>query len=371
MSGPETQKSCDEIAPLLVFFACGEVSEQERAAIEAHVAVCGECREQLAGEQEFHAALGSSISAAEEMDGTGALLAQCRSELSEKLDDLAQPAVEEKTPAFGKLRWWMALHPVWSAALLVLLGLMGGAELTQWFTGRNNAKALDEAVNVRPSPRFTEDQLSKMAVAGVNLTPSAAAGGQNVRLQLSAEEPMVLMGNLDDSDVRGVLTYIVKNGQRFDPGLKLDCLDALKARAQDLEVQGALLAAARKDENPAVRLKALDALRNSSSDRVVREILLQALRHDANPGVRVEAVNILVSSLESEKPEALAPLESIVDSSNAKVRAISSSRKNSGAEESLENVVRTLEELQRSDPNRYVRLRSAAALRQINERNDQ
>jgi hypothetical protein len=60
-----------------------------------------------------------------------------------------------------------------------------------------------------------------------------------------------------------------------------------------------------------------------------------------------------------------------VDSSNAKVRAISSSTKNSEAEESLENVVRTLEELQRSDPNRYVRLRSAAALRQINERNEQ
>ena len=34
MSGPEMQKSCDEIAPLLVFFACGEVSEQEHAAIQ-------------------------------------------------------------------------------------------------------------------------------------------------------------------------------------------------------------------------------------------------------------------------------------------------------------------------------------------------
>jgi HEAT repeat protein len=31
-------------------------------------------------------------------------------------------------------------------------------------------------------------------------------------------------------------------------------------------------------------------------------------------------------------------------------------------------VIRTLEDLQRSDPNRYVRLRSAAALRQIGTR---
>jgi hypothetical protein len=34
----------------------------------------------------------------------------------------------------------------------------------------------------------------------------------------------------------------------------------------------------------------------------------------------------------------------------------------------MERVVRTLQDLQRNDPNRYVRLRSAAALRQIGPR---
>jgi hypothetical protein len=38
---------------------------------------------------------------------------------------------------------------------------------------------------------------------------------------------------------------------------------------------------------------------------------------------------------------------------------------------SVGRVVRALEELQRSDPNRYVRLRSAAALRQISTREPQ
>jgi HEAT repeats len=226
---------------------------------------------------------------------------------------------------------------------------------------------LDQVVNVRPGPRFTQDQLAKMVVAGVNLTPSAATGGQNVRLQLSAEEPMVLSGNLDDSDVRDVLTYVVKNGEKTDPGVRMDCMDALKARAEDLEVRGALCAAARKDQNPAVRLKALDALRISSSDRAVRETLLQALEHDSNPGVRVEAVNILVNSLESEKPEALAPLAPIVDPN----KFAGSSRRRATPDQTLEKVVRALEELQRSDPSRYVRMRSAAALRQINDRNDQ
>ena len=63
-------------------------------------------------------------------------------------------------------------------------------------------------------------------------------------------------------------------------------------------MRGALLAAARDDENPAVRLKALEALRDSTSEDDVREVLLDTLKHDTNPGVHVEAVNLLVDSLE-------------------------------------------------------------------------
>src|SRR5208337_860459 len=150
-------------------------------------------------------------------------------------------------------------------------------ESTQWFTGRNDANALDHAVNVRPESRLTEDQLAKMVVAGVNLTPSMGSGTQNVRLQLSAEQPVVLTGNLDDTDVRQVLTYVVENGERFDSGVRLDCLEVLKLRAKDVLVRGALLTAARKDRNPAVRLKALESLRDSASDRMVRETLLESL----------------------------------------------------------------------------------------------
>jgi anti-sigma factor RsiW len=371
MNTQENKKACGEIAPLLVFFACGEVDDQERAAIEEHIAQCADCQRQLAEEQDFQTALATKDQPADELDPSGILLAQCRSELAEQLDDMGRPVVKEKSPSFGRLRWWMALHPAWSAALLVLFGLVGGIQFTQWFTGRNNAKAVDEAVNVRPSQRFTEDQLAKIAVAGVNFVPSATAGPQNVRVQLSAEQPVVLSGSLDDSDVREVLTYVVRNGERFDPGVRLDCLEALKARAEDLEVRGALLSAARKDQNPAVRMKALDALRNSASERDVRDTLLQALRHDSNPGVRVEAVNILVNSLESETPEALAPLATLVDPTMTSHTAPLTAANPTKSDASLENVVRALEDLQKSDPSRYVRLRSAAALRQINERNDQ
>ena len=250
---------------------------------------------------------------------------------------------------------------------MVLFGLLMGVETTQFLSGRNDANALDHVVNVRPEPRLTDDQLSKMVVAGVNLSPSVGSEAQNVRLQLSAEQPVVLSGSLDDTDVRQVLTYVVENGDRFDSDVRLDCLDALKLRAKDLQVRDALLTAARRDRNPAVRLKALESLRDATSDRTVRDTLLQALQQDSNPGVRVEAVNLLVRSLDTMTPQ-LASLPTL-GNSPAPVNQLGAP--GLPADESLANVIRALENLQRKDPSRYVRLRSSAALREISERGEQ
>jgi anti-sigma factor RsiW len=360
MSAHEQNKVCAEIAELLVFYVCDEVSKEERTRIEHHLAKCRECQAQLFEEKEFHAALSSLPRTDEQVDSI--LLSQCRSELVEKLDDLQYPQAKEKEPAFGWFRRCMALHPAWSAATLVLLGLAGGVQSMHWLEQRNNGIAADQVVNVRSGPRFSEDQLSKMVVAGVNFAPLANSGSQNVRVQLSAEEPLELTGSLDDSDVRTVLTYVIENGDRFDPGVRLDCLDALKARAGDSQVRAGLLAAARKDPNPAVRLKALEALRDAAGDSAVRDVLLRALQHDANPGVRVEAVNLLVHSLEN------APHETMVLTQSSDVVQAGSVTTEDG---SIASVLRTLENLQRTDPSRYVRLRSASALREISARSDQ
>jgi HEAT repeats len=366
MSAADMRKPCDAIGPLLFFFVCDEVNEQERAAIEKHVAVCADCREHLETERALHSDLASLPQASDQLDPSGVLLSQCRSNLSEKLDDLHAPAAKEKWLSFFWLRRWLTVHPAWSAALLILFGLVTGVQGTQWLTGLNNANALDQAVNVRPEMKFTNEQLSKMAVTGVNFISNPDAGPQHVRVQMSAEQPVELIGSLDNQDVRRVLTFVVGNGKQFDPGLRLDCLDALKTLSGDVEVRGALLAAARKDENPAVRLKALEALRDASSDHTVRLTLLDALHHDSNPGVRVEAVNLLVRSLEAEN--ARGQNDAVHNGKGMTVTLLQ------GEEEdldSLNGVLRTLEVLQRTDPNPYVRLRSAAALREIGDRDEQ
>ena len=371
MTPAELKNACGQVAPLLVFYACGELDANELALVQQHLAVCASCSAQLSEEKNLQTLFASVPQNADRLDSAGVLLSQCRSELAETLDDLVRPPVLEKTRGFGAFRRWMALRPAWSGAVLVALGLLIGVQTSQWYFARNAVNPLDEAVNVRPGPHFSDEQLSKMAVAGINFSPSLGSGAQNVRVQLNAEQPVELTGSLDDSDVRHVITYVVKSGDRFDPGMRLDCLEALKAHAGDSDVRDALLSAARKDQNPAVRLKALEALRDSTSEDAVRSVLLDALRHDSNPGVRVEAVNLLVGSLEKSDsgnnlPTIVPGMPSMPDGNT--VPAMASGKAH---QVSMTGVIMTLEDLRRSDPSNYVRLRSAAALRQLSAHNDQ
>jgi hypothetical protein len=94
----------------------------------------------------------------------------------------------------------------------------------------------------------------------------------------------------------------------------------------------------------------------------VRQVLLDALEHDGNPGVRVEAVNLLVGSLDNRGPAADALPEAPA------VAEMPATPASDEEDASFGHVVKVLQQLQRRDPNPYVRLRSAAALRQIGPR---
>lgn len=371
MSSRARTDCCSYIAPMLVFYACDEVSDSERQSIEKHLAHCASCSEQLAGDRALWEVMGANPT--DRMDSADVLLAKCRSELAETLDDLATPPIREHWQPFSWVRRWMALRPALTGATLVFLGILLGSQVMPWlqsFPGNTGGPS----VNVQASKKLTDDQLSKMAVAGINLSPWPNAAPGTVQLQLRAEQPIVLSGNAEDTDMRRVLTYVVENGDRFDAGVRLDCLDALKAQARDAQVRRALIMAARNDQNPAVRMKALESLRDLAADSSVREALLDALTHDANPGVRVEVVNMLVRSLEHDAenpqlPELAAPPIPPAPDSNDFSGVTNSFESNSEfSNPSVQKVIRTLEELQKRDPSKYVRLRSAAALRQIGPR---
>lgn len=367
MNPPERNENggaaeCSDVAPLLPFYACDELDPQEREMLESHLVQCAGCTSQLEQERRLLDAIDSLLQPADKLNPSDILLSQCRSELSERLDDLAAPPAPERWRPFGWVRPWMGLRPAWSATFLLAIGIAVGTQAPNWLRGGNDARSAASALKIRAMPSLTEDQLSHMAIAGIAPGPDAAS--DTVQVQLRAEQPLVISGSPDDSDVRRVLTYILENGKQFDPGVRLDCLDALKLHTRESDVEQAVLAAARRDPNAAVRLKALEALRDSTENPAVRDALIDVLDHDTNPGVRVEAVNLLVGSLkrgdDRTAPELAAPPPSPVTATPPLP-----------PDPSVERVVRALEEMTRKDPNRNVRLRSAAALRQIGPREQQ
>jgi predicted anti-sigma-YlaC factor YlaD len=86
MSGDELKMNCSEVASLLVFLSCDEVSAEERTAIESHLGGCADCRALMVESGEFQETIAGLPQTADELDRSGMLLAQCRSELAESLD---------------------------------------------------------------------------------------------------------------------------------------------------------------------------------------------------------------------------------------------------------------------------------------------
>jgi HEAT repeat protein len=151
--------------------------------------------------------------------------------------------------------------------------------------------------------------------------------------------PMNIVGAPDDADVERALTFVLENGQRFDPDARLDSLDVLRTRAADPSVRRSLCVAARSDRNPGVRMKAIEALQGFEGDPAVRQALLDALANDDNSGVRVEAIDLLVNALRSTQGSAAADPQTLD----------------------------VLRDRLHNDPNNYVRLQSAAALRELGD----
>jgi hypothetical protein len=330
--------ACEGFEHLLVLYACDELDARERTAVEEHTQQCSACATSLARELRLRQALAGAERPAEKLDPSGLLLAQCRSGLAEALD--AQKGVGWWVPS--RPASWFALHPAWSAALLLLAGVAAGSVLPQRYRARVAQLPGKPAMTVSASPQLSDQDLQTMGIAAINWLPEGGSGSPSVELHLTAEKPLVVQGSMDDTDVKRVLTYVVQNGQRFDPGVRLDSVDILRTRLSDGDVRRALCTAARKDRNPGVRLKALEALHGFEQDDTVRQTMLDALLEDPNPGVRVEAVNSLQATLRAMSERAATPQD--------------------------QRAVQVLRDRMQKDPNNYVRMQSAAAMRQLGPR---
>jgi len=346
---------CEDIESLATLYSCDELDADTRAALESHAAQCSDCAALFSREARLQQAFSSFDQPADSLDRSGLLLAECRSRLSEAIDDhqakINQPGW---LSIFSPAAWWTVMrntlvyHPAVTMAALVVISFMAGVAGQRMQVAKLPVAAHPVLTASTPppaqisvmhptAPKLTDQQLYSASSANVAWVSPSGSPTPTVQVQFMSDTPTSIVGAPEDADVERALMFVLENGQRFGPGARLESLDVLRTCAADSEVRRSLCAAARADQNPDVRKKALESLQGFEQDPAVRQTILDALQNDSSSGIRVEAINLLVNSLQAEI--ASGPMDP--------------------------QVVAVLRDRLRNDPNNYVRLHSAAALRAL------
>lgn len=151
-----------------------------------------------------------------------------------------------------------------------------------------------------------------------------------VHITLNAERHVTVEGSIDDPHIQRLLVNAMKGYQ--NPGIRRDTLDALRLRPDNPSVRQALLYEVSHDPNAGVRLEALRTTEKMDWGADLQQTLVDTVEHEKNPGVRFAAIDMLSNHALKDKDTALLP---------------------------------TLQKLSASDPDNYVRLKCAVAMRSL------
>jgi hypothetical protein len=336
--------NCSNFEDRAILYAAGELAEADRAAVEVHARHCAGCAAVLGNELSVRKALASRVQPADTLDRSELLLALCRSELFEVLDDARAQAKPGWRALLSPWRWVagfrhaLGVHPGWSAAALLLVGVLTGTAAREWYRQISLPIAGKPVITVSAAAPITQQELEGIDADGIHVDPQSGSAGPKVELQLRSPQPRVVQGTPDDAEIRRVLTYVIGHGRQFGDGVRLDSIDALRPRAGDPQVRAAMSEALRHDPNPAVRLRAIEALRGEGSEPDVQSAILEALSGDDNSGVRIRALNTLLERMRTHELSS-APLD--------------------------DHAVSILRDRMRNDSNRYIRSRTADVLGQL------
>jgi hypothetical protein len=338
-AGDARRQPCGDFEQFLTLLAAGdELDAAEQAEVADHLQHCEACRAALDCERDFLATM-----AANRRDPDAAFLASCRSSLQDALDREEERSWLRRTVDLLLPTGWPAPRPAWTAALLLLFGFSVGILAPRLL--HPVAVTPESAVTAAPPDAPAQEaavldkiDLPSAQVAGISVVPAGSDEPPQVQLRLKAQQPYTVQGTVNSSDVKRVLLYVLRNNERFDPDVRIDAVDLLRARHNDSDVRSALCHVVHTDRNAAVRLKALEALNGAEPQDIVQQTLLDALVDDQNPGVRIEAINELRSMAAQGKVE------------------------------SDEHMLAVLRERSQKDPSTYIRLQSAEAIRDLGPR---
>lgn len=326
-------KKFRRMLPLLLY---GELGAGEERRINRHLQTCKECRRELQELQLLH----RTLEERPVLEPSSEMMSEFRSSLMKRLREEFTTAVETSREAefrlsrgggfFRNPRLMLGS----SAALASLfLGLVVGyflfSEGTHPLVGsqKSGGEASQQAAYFQ--------NRGKVQIRNVRFVSSPGSEGE-IEFSFDAVEPVHMKGSLQDDRIRKVLAVAMLNEK--NPGVRIRAIGTLEKREageMDPALESALITSLKFDENAGVRKRAMEVLAKMAYTQRIKDAFLYVLAHDGNPGLRVGAINFLEAiSLEGKR---LGPSTTDV-----------------------------LEKTTRSDPNDYIRIRSAAMLREVN-----
>jgi len=312
--------SCKEVEATLLSYLYDELSREERAVYDAHLAACADCRRALEDSRRLHQVLG--VRSAPEP--TPELIVRCRQALDEALD-------REQLGWRGLIRNLVpvlsGLHPSAQGAVAVLTLVLFGFGLG--WTLRPRSEPLPRESKPAPPVALASADLGNERISDISqVSPDPKTG--DVRITLNAERRVTLEGSLDNPRIQQLLVGTVKGYE--NAGIRRDSLDVLSTRSGDPAVREALLYVMRHDPNVGVRLEAVSTVRGMEWGADVEQALLEAAEREKNSGVRFAAINTLADHVVKVRDKGLLP---------------------------------KLEGLASMDPDRYVRMKCAVAVHEL------
>ncbi len=170
-------------------------------------------------------------------------------------------------------RWGLWLRP----AFALCFGLLLGWGLVAKGPRAEGAFALGDVVGLRV------------------LHYDKASGRTQLSVRMLTEQK--IEGHIGDEAVQMLLVSALHSSERDAD--RLQAVDWLEPKSDQLEIRRALIEALRADENPGVRVKAAEVLAGMAAEKDVRQVFRQALQQDANMGVRVAAIEAIASFRDS------------------------------------------------------------------------
>jgi hypothetical protein len=263
---------CSEARREIPFYCYGELTAEIEEGVEAHIAECPSCREELARHRAFLEAVDARDHATD-----ASLLVACRAGLREQLKEESAGRSAMRSGWFHRLfefsRWHVALRVPVGAMALVAFGWFAGRYAPQRFSGVSQAGVAE--------PMFS--------------TVRSVEPDSSGRVQIAVDDihRRVLTGSLQDPAIEALLLSAVR--EESNPGVRVESISVLNDNADSEQVRHALLDALQHDPNAGVRLKALEGLKPYAGDEQVRRTLANVLLKDDNPGVRVQAIDLLTT----------------------------------------------------------------------------